>query len=620
VSQIYVDLSPVTQGIGVLNQNIRVVANQLDQTDARVLALAAQQAEVRHAVDVLHDSLRAELAALRDSQQRTADRQFAATQVIELRQQLEALAGPYRQARAHAAGILQAADSGLVRLESARTATESIMLTQPQYWLPPTLLALAAWFADEQKRAHQALHDALARSDSRTSLFFTLTCVRYRRYESSSTWVARYLQSQDPAALDREMIALLNALTNGVLGQAAFLKCSSLLEAWIEQIDGGCGCNQQAWRVAFDGMTPSLAAGEYPVLRASSPAWPSLERAAGAARRHAAVLSYFQQMFGDGDAVPHSVAAVVDEILDMLVNQDEDEMILRQKLREQELIVEENGDRKAARQRFLSEAGCLQPKLSLSNLLTLAALHPKQLGVSKTLRRYCVALSREGIRAAYEDLLAADRARVPLDVELACGSWRGSSRDGSEEAALAASLKSHYAARLRTATKGLGPGIAAWFGLICGIFVSCVCLVQGEVQSALGLAAITGGYFLFRHRKFIQMRNRARTSVEAERDHALRSLQAALAELADLRLEIDTNDAAASGPGQLLGALVPAECILARPRGRASSAAPSLPEDSVKQPNGTEDACFTPGAPLLEQLPPWDLMPPFALSPRRPKR
>lgn len=69
---------------------------------------------------------------------------LAETRQVKIRQEIETKFGYYAEVRRHATGILQAADVSIVRQETVNTATESLMLSAPRYWLAPALVALGS--------------------------------------------------------------------------------------------------------------------------------------------------------------------------------------------------------------------------------------------------------------------------------------------------------------------------------------------------------------------------------------------------------------------------------------------------------------------------------------------
>ncbi len=137
---------------------------------------------------------------------------------MQVRQELEQKYGHYEIVRRTTIGILQADDLGVVKKETISTATEELMLSTPNYWLAPCLVALAAWINDQPELAEKALREGIRRDDEKTSLFFALICRRADRMSACLKWTQRYLVNQDETKLDRKTIIVLDAFASGLLG------------------------------------------------------------------------------------------------------------------------------------------------------------------------------------------------------------------------------------------------------------------------------------------------------------------------------------------------------------------------------------------------------------------
>lgn len=115
---------------------------------------------------------------------RQTERQLAETRLIKIRQELETKFGHYAEIRRTTTGVLQADDLGIVKKETITDVTEEMMITTPNYWLAPCLVALSAWINDKKDIADRALKEAIKRDDEKTSLLFALICRRADRKQA----------------------------------------------------------------------------------------------------------------------------------------------------------------------------------------------------------------------------------------------------------------------------------------------------------------------------------------------------------------------------------------------------------------------------------------------------
>lgn len=222
-----------TADLSRIENNLAIVFNNLDILDGRVQ-------QVSNNVNFVSDEL-SKLA--RDFHEyvevaaRQTERQLAETRLIKIRQELETKFGHYAEIRRTTTGVLQADDLGIVKKETITDVTEEMMITTPNYWLAPCLVALSAWINDKKDIADRALKEAIKRDDEKTSLLFALICRRADRKQACLKWARRYFENQDPENLDRKCIVMLDAYASGLLGADSEGVIADHIERWIAQLE-----------------------------------------------------------------------------------------------------------------------------------------------------------------------------------------------------------------------------------------------------------------------------------------------------------------------------------------------------------------------------------------------
>jgi hypothetical protein len=551
MSEPVVDLGPVLRSLHVVNDNLVAVGQQ-------VASVSQQQAEARSKLD----QLALDFAAFVRQDLLDRELQLSETRRVKVRQELEQRFGHHVEVRRRLTGILQATDVAIVRQETLRTTSEELMVATPGYWLAPALIALTSWIGDQEALAQQALAEALRRDAAKTALLFALVCRRAGRHAALRRWLAQYFQALDPQALSRQVLVLLDAVASGVFGGAAREECLRVSGDWIAELETQGGFldeQRRRWTVALDARTPRVGAAEFPALRQYSPTWPPLERALAAARRNGAVAGYFRQLFAGEIVPPARLEAAVDEILDALVGQfDDQELVLRREERLLALIVAARGDRASAEHQMQAEASAFEEKVPFTALLTNAAMHAEASQTSVATQRYAVALSRDWILMAHQDMLARDRAAVPAEVEIKIQDWSGTSRDGANETELAGALGQHYDAKIAQAVAAVTLGCLSWAGIGLAA-LSMLAIVMAISAHSLGGAvlfflftALAVGLVALGGREQEKRRATLRKQLTEQRDWAIGVLRAGLAELADLRRAWSQADAEAAAVGEAL--------------------------------------------------------------------
>lgn len=573
MTELSIDFKPLHLHIEQVEERLDVLRHDVARIDLRFDSLAEEQHETHERVEQIY----AELCEFVAADRRAKELQRALTEIVRVRQELDKKFGRFDLVRGAAVGILQASSLELVRKNTLHGMAEELMTNTARYWLPPALLALSAWIIDDRPLAERGIAEALLRDDRKTSLFFALVCRRAEREAATTRWLSRYFQNQNPLAIDREVVVMLDALAYGVFGGNALTKCSEVIQRWLGELEAHPGFRDEQhrrWMEKLEVMTPQQRAHDYPALR-HSPTAPQLLASLSAARRHQVVHDFFASLFTGELVIPARMEAAVDDLLDSLVSHFDDvELPLRREERLLHLVKEEQGDRTAAEHRYSAESEAMNETLSFAALLANAAMNPEQMNATRAAQRYAVSRSRQWILAAHTDLVTQDRARIPTRVELAIGSWTGSSIDGSEEEQLRVELNGHYEQRIAAAVAAVKPSTAGWVALLLGGSLGLLLMTLGTTGVVLGLVvfASVAGFFAVKRREAERERQRVRQALEIEQEQAAVFLAAFMAELRAYRDELSAEDAKAQDVADFLGALSSPRFVVQRPEQRSSVA------------------------------------------------
>jgi hypothetical protein len=549
------DLTFIHNSLTRVREDIGSVSGQVEGVQQQVNTTRSELAQLEQLV---RDFIAADIKA--------KELQLAETRQVKVRQELESTYGYYAQVRRQATGILQAADISIVRQETITSATEELMLSAPRYWLAPALVALAAWLNDNQPLATKALTEAIRRDDEKTSLFFSLVSRRAGRTSACGVWIDRYLGLQDPVSLDRQTVVLVDALASGVFGVEVRGGCSARIEGWIEELSQRAGFvdeQRKQWNRGLRSKIPNNDnATRYPYLAQHSAIWAKLDTSLNEAALHAEVRDYFGGIF-EGALVPsRNIQAAVDDLLDKLVkNFDDEELPLRRDERMCHLIINEAGNRSAAQHRYDLENKALDEKVSFTQLLTNAAMHPETSHASRATQRFAIALSRQWIKDAHLDLTGAIRAAVPAKISLDIEGWNGETKNGENEQELTASLSQHLDDRLAKELGQVKLTPVDWIALVSGALL----IVAGLPSLNWLLLAIGSGgiaKFWLGRKEVDKKKDQLRVDYTRLKEQCLQALKAALAETVELRRDLAQRDAVASEVTQLLDAISPQQYAL----------------------------------------------------------
>lgn len=472
--------------------------------------------------------------------------QLAETRLIRVRQKVEKEFGHYDEIRRRATGILQAVETGVVRDDIVRSSTEELMLGAPKYWLAPCLVALSAWISDQKELAERALQESLKRDTQKTSLFFALVTRRSERIEASNQWLERYFQLQDPFALEREVIVLIDAFTNGVFAPGARKRCEQQMISWMNDITQMGGPNfLEDWVEVFQQFVPSpKQENDYPFLEKYSPTWAKLDQTLREAKSHRYILEFFTQTFTGEVQSVQKVKEAVDEILNRLVTGfDEEELSVREEDRRLSLVIASEGDTEEAERKFASEKTAWYQKFHFKDVLKTLAFSPQAIMATKATQRFAIAFCKDWIKQAYQDYTARNRKNFPTEVVLNIQGWKGKTRDGSNQDELLALLMNHIekeASKNKNYTKigkkhywiGAAGVLVSLLGYIISLFFP-----LGSLLSLLGL--IGPIWFVI---KWIRSKRYYNLYIKQTKEDAKNKLLACLAEVVDWRREYEAEE------------------------------------------------------------------------------
>jgi hypothetical protein len=543
-------LNGIERQLNALNNATEVVARQVD-------SVKTQQVEMDDRLTTLADTFQAFLQA--DTLAKELN--LAETRLNSVRLELETEFGHYGEVRRRTTGLLHALDTGIVSHETIQDTTEEVMVASPRYWLAPTLVALAAWSRDDRPLAEQALTEALRRDVAKTSLFLSLVLRRYGR-PAATRWLGQFFARQDPTALGREFIVVLDAVATGAYGVEGRAMITDEIAQWLEELQHQPGFFDEQvhrWREAIVALRPSDAGKGYPTLEANSPTWPELADALATAHLHARVTNHFTAIFDGELRLPAALETQMDEMLDRLVKDfDTEELPLRRREAELQSIIEHNGDKVAAIAGTQQAHAALDETIDFPSLLTNAAMRPKETGASRGSERLAVALSREWIVRAYDEITVAGRDAVPSSIVLQLEKWEGTVEEGTDANDLSKGLGAHIDRETQNqvdAVRFTGLPLAAAVG--GGLLAVGGLAVLNVVIILLGLAL--AGYGVWDYFQLDKRRAAIRAQGEERKKRALLQLSSMLAEIVDYRAEWATEDANAEQARELLTNISPVD-------------------------------------------------------------
>ena len=534
------DLRTIENNLRSIHENLQIIDARVDTTNEN---LQIVYDEIGSLAQEFHEFVNLQQKANRLGQ--------AETRLVKIRQEIEKKYGHYDIVRRTTTGILQADDLGIVKKETISTATEELMISTPGYWLAPCLVALAAWINDQPELAEKAVKEGIRRNDEKTSLFFALICRRANRKNACLKWTQRYLANQDEENLDRNSIVILDAFASGLLGADTEGVISRQMNEWLSQLEDKPGFTErqtEQWSEAINLKRIKLDENLYPNLRRYSSSWPVLEDSLEGAYLHEQMLNYLTDIF-EKKGSTESVKEQLDDILDTLVTDfDNEELALRKQEKFEQFVVDFGGDDNRAHQNMDIEVTAFETHKDFTQLLTDAAMKPESSNSSISTPKFALALSRDWVTNAYNDVTAKNRMKIPYEIEINVDTFNDKSTDGQNESELIDRFNSQIDSEKEQTLSNYFPSLFDKFLLYGGIAIGVIGLMMIFGNIFLGLIAIIAGIFMvLKHKSNIENIEISRKTIEEQyenkRVNGEQIIRATLAEIVDFRIEFAEKDA-----------------------------------------------------------------------------
>lgn len=555
------DLNHISKYLGALHEDLKYIDNNVDS--------------VRNNVDNVYSKVDSFVDEFREyvlRQEKEQQKQKAEIRLVKIRQELEQKYGHYKDVRNKAKGIIQADDIGIIRKETISNLSEEVMIATPGYWLAPCLVALSAWINDQPELAEKALREGIKRNDEKTSLFFALICRRANRKKACLKWIRRYLEVQDEEHLNRETIIVLDAYSSGVLGVDSEGIISKQMDKWLVHLEEKAGFTERQikqWSDAINLKRRPVDTSSYTYLKNYSPTWGQMQEALDDAALHSEMLAYFDSIFGK-DVKSTAIKEQLDEILNNLVNDyDEEEAPLRKQERVEQLTLDCDGDLERVRKKMQIEQTAFEQSKNFTQLLTDAAMKPESSHVAVSTQKFALALSKEWILSAYNDIVAKNRMNVPNEIELNLFHFSAATVDGQNEDEVLDRFNSELdfeRAKALSRNNLSSYDRASLYGGIAIFFIGIFMLAGGKNAITLGLIAAIAGIILMvnffaKERKVEEKKKCVEGQYIDRRTKGCQIIRAVLAEVVDYRNELEKWDAESQKVVDYLERLTPSEYV-----------------------------------------------------------
>lgn len=436
-----IDIAPLERRLDKVTEATNRIEWELTQNNNRLGQVAEELSVLSHELNVL----KASFDRFMDDSKKATALQKAATELIRVRQELEQSFGGYKVVRETMLGVLQATDLALVKKNTISQVTEELMLSTPDYWLAPCLVAVAAWIGNDRALANRAIKEAVKRDEEKTALAMALICRRNNRTDTCFEWLSIYFAHQNAEHFTESNFTYLNAYLNGVFGPDKKHMCEDYVAKWLREIQSnGADFEQhqtEVWREYCENFTVDLE-GQFPEMRSNVCEYAEIAAYVSRINSVGRISDKFSSI-KNITVEEEKLKKDIDQTLVSLISRcDEREEPLRKEERYLQAIRYFDGDTDAAKRSVLeADRKRTEETIDLVSQMTNIIINREDARPSE--RKTSVNFLSSYIRSGFKEYIMEKKPEFPEKITLNVDTWSGATADGTNDDELQRSYELH---------------------------------------------------------------------------------------------------------------------------------------------------------------------------------
>ena len=436
-----INLAPLERRLDKVAAATDRIERELVQTNSNLSQVTSELNELTQELN----GLKASFERFMEDSKRATTLQKAATELIRVRQELEQNYGSYKVVRETMLGVLQATDLALVKKTTISFVTEELMLSTPDYWLAPCLVAVAAWIGNDRDLADRAIREAVKRDEEKTALTMALICRRNNRTDTCFEWLSIYFAKQSAENFTESNFTYLNAYLNGVFGPDNKHMCEDYVAKWMREIQGHGEAfvkeQTELWRDYCEGFTVDLE-GQFPQMSSGVREYADIAAYVSRINSVGKISSNFSSMKNvavDEDKLKKDI----DQTLVSLISRcDAVEEPLRKEERYLQAVRYFDGDTEAAKRSVL-EADRKRTEETIDLVSQMTNIIIKRQDARPSEKKTSVSFLSTYIRSGFQEYMAEKKPNFPQQITLNVDTWSGTTANGENADALHRGYETH---------------------------------------------------------------------------------------------------------------------------------------------------------------------------------
>lgn len=445
-------------------------------------------------VDASMIALRNEFNAFCKEQAKEHAIDRATTEIVRVRQELDQKFSNYSVVRETMLGVLQATDLALVKKDTISRVSEELMLSTPEYWLAPCLVAVAAWIGNNRDLATRAIREAVKRDEAKTALTMALICRRNGRQDTCYEWLSIYFAHQDSGNFSEATLLYIDAYVNGVFGKDEKHICDDYINKWMNEVRGNSANfeadQEKIWKEYCAGFAYDVST-QFPDLSGYVKEYPEIDAYIGRINSVGDISENFANIT-TAVVSQESLKENIDKRLILLISKyDTKEEALKREEHYYDLVRKLGGDEQTAMQVVAREEQAKREHTlnlveQMSNVVVMTD------DVPPSMKKTAVTFLSDYIQKGFDSYIAEKKENFPKQITVGVYDWSGTVVDGSEAEALCADFTNHMMRNKDTALYDAAfKPTRLYTGVCIAAVIALIALIMGIV--GLTVLSVAGG-------------------------------------------------------------------------------------------------------------------------------
>ena len=334
-------------------------------------------------------------------------------------------------------GYVIGLDAQFVEAENLRKEVEKVYLQNTEYWLAYAAMAVELWASNEKEAAERAVKKAVYMDSLKSSLFFLLVNLKFRRLDAAKKWYLSYLDKVDVDNVGNEWQYMLQAYLMGVFGvdpvfNALVKENIKDMFNQLQTLHPGYGTRVINSAKKFAQTYVYVTDTEYETLRRYCTEYDGMKSLLSAAEKNTELIEYIRKIWETDEVIEEDFGARVENILyDLISEYDEKELEVWKRIRYNEYIMRAKGDVALAKQKYDTEFPANGGKSTLAEKLFQWAFEQNYGRADLTIRRFALSFLKKWIALGFAKYAEEYRTQEKELYHLSIDGWEKDCREGN---------------------------------------------------------------------------------------------------------------------------------------------------------------------------------------------